>query len=93
LFALGEATRLQSLFRQAGFVDIETFTETHSFGLPSFDAYYGPFERGGASAGQALASLPEETRRAIREEVRRDLADTGGPIEVTVEVGFASGRR
>lgn len=93
LFALGEATRLQSLFRQAGFVDIETFTEKHSFALPSFDAYYGPFERGGASTGQALASLPEEIRRAIREEVRRDLGDTGGPIEVTVEVGFASGRR
>ena len=49
--------------------------------LPSFDAYYGPFERGGASTGQALAALPEEIRRAVREEVRRDLADTGGPIE------------
>jgi hypothetical protein len=61
--------------------------------LPSFDAFYGPFERGGASTGQALASLPKEIRRAIREEVRRDLADTGGPIEVNVEVRFASGQR
>ena len=49
-----------------------------SFALPSFDAYYGPFERGGASTGQAPAALPEEIRLAVREEVRRDLADTGG---------------
>ena len=43
--------------------------------LSSFDVYYGPFESGGASTGQALAALPEEIRRAVREEVRRDLAD------------------
>jgi hypothetical protein len=36
--------------------------------LPSFDTYYGPFERGGASTGQALAALPDEIRRAVREE-------------------------
>jgi len=92
-FALGEAARLQTLFKEAGFADIETHTDKHSFMLPSFDAYYGPFERGGASTGQALAALPEETRRAVRDEVRRDLADTGGPIEVEVETRFASGRR
>jgi hypothetical protein len=72
-FALGEASRLQSLFSDAGFLDIESHTEKHTFVLPSFDAYYGPFERGGASTGQALAGLPEEIRRAVREEVRRDL--------------------
>ena len=74
-FALGEASRLRSLFDQAGLADFETDTLRHTFVLPSFDAYYGPFERGGASTGQALAGLPEEVRRAVREEVRRDLAD------------------
>ena len=92
-FALGEASRLQSLFREAGFADIETCTVKHTFVLPSFDAYYGPFERGGASTGQALAALPEEIRRAVREEVRRDLADTGGPIKAEAEYRIASGRR
>ena len=58
--------------------DIETHTVRHTFVLPSFDAYYGPFERGGASTGQALAALPEEKRRAVREEVRRNLADVAG---------------
>ena len=92
-FALGEASRLQSLFGEAGFADIETHTVRHTFVLPSFDAYYGPFERGGASTGQALAMLPEEVRRAVREEVRRDLADTGGPVRAEAEYRIASGRR
>jgi ubiquinone/menaquinone biosynthesis C-methylase UbiE len=92
-FALGEASWLQSLFGEAGFVEIESHTEKHTFVLPSFDAYYGPFERGGASTGQALAALPEEIRRAVREEVRRGLGDTGGPIEVEAEYRIAGGRR
>jgi ubiquinone/menaquinone biosynthesis C-methylase UbiE len=92
-FALAEASRLQSLFAEAGFVDVETHTEKHTFVLPSFDAYYGPFERGGASTGQALAALPDEIRRAVREEVRRYFGDKGGPIESETEYRIASGRR
>jgi hypothetical protein len=46
-FALGEASRLQSLFAEAGFQDVETHTETHTFVLPSFDAYYGPLNAAG----------------------------------------------
>jgi len=92
-FALGEASRLRSLFEEAGFAEVETPTVRHTFVLPSFDAYYGPFERGGASTGQALAALPEEMRRAVREEVRRDLGDRGGPIEAEAEYRIGSARR
>ena len=92
-FALGEASRLRSLFDQAGLTDFETDTVKHTFVLPSFDDYYGPFERGGASTGPALAALPVEIRRAVREEVRRDLADTGGPVEAVAEYRIASARR
>jgi hypothetical protein len=92
-FALGETSRLRSLFSEAGFGGIETNIVRHTFVLPSFDAYYGPFERGGASTGQALAALSEEIRRAVREEVRRDLADTGGPVEAEAEYRIASARR
>jgi SAM-dependent methyltransferase len=92
-FALGEASNLRLLFDEAGFADFVTDTVRHTFVLPSFDAYYGPFERGGASTGQALAALPEEIRRGIREEVRRDLGDTGGPIEAEAEYRIAIGRR
>jgi|RhiMethySRZTD1v2_1073278.scaffolds.fasta_scaffold136109_3 ubiquinone/menaquinone biosynthesis C-methylase UbiE len=93
MFSRGEASRLEELFRECGFSQIETRAVKHTFVLPSFDAYYGPFERGGASTGQALAALPDEIRRAVRDEVRRDLGDTGGPIEVEVEYRFGSGRR
>jgi hypothetical protein len=90
---MGEASRLQSLFSEAGLADIETHTVRHTFVLPSFDAYYGPFERGGASTGQALAMVPEDVRHAVREQVRRDLADTGGPMEAEAEYRIGSGRR
>ena len=92
-FMLGEAALLRSLFAEAGLADVETDTVRHTFVLPSFDAYYGPFERGGASTGQALATLPEEIRRAVREEVRRDLAESGGPIKAEAEYRIASARR
>jgi ubiquinone/menaquinone biosynthesis C-methylase UbiE len=92
-FALGDASRLESLFAEAGFEDVETPTEKHTFVLPSFDAYYGPFERGGDSTGQALAALPDDIRRAVREEARRYFGDRGGPIESETEYRIASGRR
>lgn len=93
VFSIGDETKLKSLFDGAEFRDVGITTETHRFILPSFDAYFEPFEHGGGSPGQALVSLPEETRRAVREEVRRDLGDTGGPIEIEVEYRFGSGRR
>ena len=92
-FALGEASRLRSLLDAAGFADIETHTVSHTFVLASFEVYYGPFERGGASTGQALAALPEEVRRSVREEVRRGLGDTGGPVKAQAEYLIASARR
>ena len=92
-FSLGEEYRLEEFFRECGFSQIETRTVKHTFVLPSFDAYYSPFERGGASTGQALAALSDELRRAVREEVRRDVGDTGGPIEVEAEYRIASGQR
>lgn len=93
-FAFGaDAARLRSLFEDAAFHDVKIETVAYRVPHPSFDAYFEPFAQGGASSGQAFAALPEETRRAVREEVRRDLGDTGGPIEVEVEVRIISGQR
>ena len=92
-FALAEAAKLRSLFDKAGFGEFATDTIRHVFVLPSFDAYYGPFERGGGSTGQALAELSEELRRCIREEVRGGLGDTGGPVKPEAEYRIASGKR
>ena len=92
-FSLGEASRLEELFRESGFSDIETHTVKQTFVLPSFDAYYAPFERGGASTGQILAGLPDEIRQAVRDEVRCDFGDTSGPLKVEVEYRIGSGLR
>ena len=93
VFSLGDGARLRPLFEAAGFRDVEVTTETQRFAKPSFDAYFEPYERGWGSVGQAYLALPEEARRAVREEVRRALGDAGGPIEVAAEVSFVSGRK
>jgi SAM-dependent methyltransferase len=90
-FAVGDEARLLSAFEGAGFADVEIATETLNFAFPSFDAYFGGAERGDGLMGQEYLALPEGMRRAVREEVRRDVGDTGGPIEVKVEVRIASG--
>lgn len=89
VFSIGGEMKLRALFEDAGFIDVEITTENHRFILPSFDAYFGPFENGAGAPGQAYLSLPEHARKAVRQ----DIGDTGGPIEITVELRFASGRR
>jgi ubiquinone/menaquinone biosynthesis C-methylase UbiE len=92
-FSLGDGARLHQLFESAGFRNIEVSRQAHRFRLPSFDAYFGPFERGGASTGQAYLTLPQSVRGAVRKEVQASLKDTGGPVEIEVEFQFASGQR
>ena len=92
-FSLGDAVRLRHLLEKAGFRNIEIARAAHRFSLPSFDAYFGPFERGGGSTGQAYLTLPESVRDSVRKEVQHGLGDTGGPVEIEVEYQFASGQR
>ena len=42
---------------------------------------------------QCFVSLPPDTQRAVRQDVRRDVGDTGGPIEIEVEFMFGSGQK
>lgn len=92
-FSLGDEARLLSLFEGAGFREVGITTETHRFMFPSFDAYFGPFERGGGSTGQAFLALTEEQRPVVREEMQREVGNTGGPIGIEVDIRIASGRR
>jgi ubiquinone/menaquinone biosynthesis C-methylase UbiE len=93
LFSLGDDARLRALFEAAGFREVETATERLRVGFPSFDAYFGGIEQGAGNVGQEYVALPEDIRRAVREEVRREVGDTGGPVELAMEVRIASGRR
>jgi len=90
-FSLGDPVRLRQLFQSAGFRNIQVSRKAHRFSLPSFDAYFGPFERWGASTGQAYLTLPQSVRDDVRKEVQASLGDTGGSVEVEVEFQFASG--
>lgn len=93
LFSLGDEAKLRKLFGAAGFHDVDVSSQSHRFPVQSFEVYFEQFERGWGSPGQTYVSLPEDVRRAVREDVRRSVGDTGGPIEIEVEIRFASGRR
>jgi hypothetical protein len=43
--------------------------------------------------GQEFVAQPEAVRAAVPEDLRRDLGDAGGPVQVAVAVTNASGRR
>jgi ubiquinone/menaquinone biosynthesis C-methylase UbiE len=95
-FSLGDPARLRVLFEAAGFAEVETAVEARCYRFPSFDDYFGHFDRGAGAIAAEYVALPDEARRAVREEVRHGLegdAAAGGPIEVPVEFLFASGRR
>jgi hypothetical protein len=92
-FSLGDERRLRAHFEVAGFGGVEIATAALAFAFASFDTYFGGVERGEGHMGQEYTALAEEQRRAVREEVRREVGDAGGPIEVEVEVRIASGRR
>ncbi len=93
LFSLGDETRLRALFESAGLNEVEVTTHIRRLTFPSFDAYFEPIERGGGATGEAYVALPEEVRRAVREDVWRDLGGTAGPVEIEVEIRIAGGRR
>ena len=92
LFSLGEE-RLQALFATAGFRNVAMTTKSHRFGVASFDEYFDHVERGWGSSGLLYIALPDETKKAVREDVRRHVGDTGGPLEIEVEFRFASGQK
>jgi ubiquinone/menaquinone biosynthesis C-methylase UbiE len=95
-FSLGSEDRLRALFGAAGFQNVEVTTETRRYGFSSFGAYFAPIEQARGPTGQEYVALPDEVRRAVREDLRRSLegdGERGGPIEIEMEIMFASGIR
>jgi ubiquinone/menaquinone biosynthesis C-methylase UbiE len=91
LFSLGSASRLRDMFGRAGFRAIEMTTVSHRFPVTSFERYFEQFERGWGSVGRRFLALPDDARNAVREEIRHQLQDMGGPIEIEVEFMFGAG--
>jgi ubiquinone/menaquinone biosynthesis C-methylase UbiE len=94
-FSLGDADRLRRPFETVGFRGVETVMETRRFSYPSFDAYFDPVAEGAGPWGAEYASIRLDARQRVREDLRRELEDgagSGGPIEIDVDILFASGR-
>jgi ubiquinone/menaquinone biosynthesis C-methylase UbiE len=89
----GSEARLGALFTSGGLKDVETLTETRRLHFASFDAYFGGIEQGAGNVGQEYLALPDNIRRAVRDETRVLVGDKGGPIDVDITITFASGRR
>jgi len=92
-FALSDALRLEQLMTRAGFRDVSVRRETRTDGFDSFEHYWSPIEEGPGSLPQAYLALPEPTRHAVRDQVRRRLAEfeMEGRVVMSVEMLIASG--
>ena len=94
-FSIRDAGRLCTLFDSAGFRTVAVESETRKSRFESFDDYFSGIEKGATVSGQEYIQLPDDVRRAVREEVRRGLPQLSndGPFEIEVEVLIGSGRR
>jgi hypothetical protein len=72
---------------------VATAAETRIIPFPSFDAYFGAIEHGAGIAGQEYLAQTPAVRAAVREDIRAGLGDTGGSVQVEVDITYASGRR
>lgn len=94
-FSLGEPGRLQALLERAGFRNVRVTRERRTLVMESFEDYWEPVAAGGGRLGQAYSSLPEETRRAVREEVRERMAPfrSGERLVMEAETLLGAGSR
>jgi SAM-dependent methyltransferase len=94
-FAVADPACLRTLLAAAGFRDVQVDSECREFRFASFDEYFSGVEKGATWLGREYVRLPDEVRQAVREDVRRGVADgsSTGPLAITMEVLFGSGRR
>jgi len=92
-FALSDAGHLEGLFATSGFQHIRVTRETRATPFESFEEYWAPIERAAGSMPQAYRALPENDRRAVREEVRARLEqfEANGQLEMSVEMLIGAG--
>ena len=93
-FALAGPARLQHLLLTAGFHDLSVTRASHQDVIASFRDYWAPIEAGTGQIPQAYLALSESSRRAVREEVRAELAEFefDGRLVMTVEMLIGAAR-
>jgi SAM-dependent methyltransferase len=91
-FALCRAPALASIFREAGFAQVETDALQIPTDFGSFDDYWTPFLRGTGPAPSYVTSLDPTRRESLRERLRRRLrADGSGRIHLRARAWAALG--
>jgi ubiquinone/menaquinone biosynthesis C-methylase UbiE len=93
-FALADPNRLEGMFADAGFRDIQVEREKREDVVESFDDYWNPIEAGTGSLPQAYVALSEVDRRSVRDEVRERLSqfESNGRLFMSVEMLIGRGR-
>src|SRR5262245_59357824 len=91
-FALADAERLAHLLTMAGFRDVRVMRETREGSFGSFDDYWASIEAGTGQMPQAYLTLPESSRRAVREEVRARLIEFESGRRTVMKVEMLIGR-
>ena len=93
-FSLAHRPRLEAMLAAAGFRQVRVTWETRDGIIESFDEYWAAIEAGGGQQPLIYLSLPEQERRAVREEVRAGLSpfEKNGRLEMSVEMLIGAGR-
>jgi ubiquinone/menaquinone biosynthesis C-methylase UbiE len=93
-FALADANHLEQILVSAGFGDVQVQRVRREDTLSSFDEYWEPIEAGMGSMPQVYLALPEEDRRAVREEVKSRLIpfSSNAGLTMSVEMLIGTGR-
>jgi SAM-dependent methyltransferase len=92
-FSLADPARLEGLMIGGGFQEVRVERQTREDSFESFDEYWEPIEAGIGSIPQMYLTLPDVTRRAVREEVKARLAEFeyGGRLRMSVEMLIGGG--
>jgi len=93
-FSLAQCPRLEAMLGAAGFREVKVTRETRYGIVESFDEYWAAIEAGAGQLPLIYLSLPEQERRAVREEVRAGLSpfEKNGRLEMSVEMLIGAGR-
>jgi trans-aconitate methyltransferase len=93
-FPLCRPEPLQTLFQQAGLVDVDGRAIDIPTPFRDFDDYWTPFLGGQAPAPAYAVSLPEDRRNALRDEIRSTLPIAAdGRIDLHARAWAVRGRK
>lgn len=91
--ALADPDRLEQLLAIAGFRHVSVVKETREVAFDSFDHYWSAIEAGAGRLGQFYLELPDDERRAVRDDVSGRMAqfESGGRLVLTAEALIGTG--